>query len=444
MAARLLLTARGYRPLPSFSVRVSLQKPCYHPLLGRAYATTTTTTTSATTTTTTTTTTTSSSADGSGASNVTNLDELSQSFSDPKPGPNSGLTPPQLADRLDVGPDFEDFLAGNVDRGIEHRRVVKPKERLRLPPWLKTKVPVGKNYTRIKDNLRDLGLHTVCEEARCPNIGECWGGREGTATATIMLMGDSCTRGCRFCSVKTSRAPPPLDPDEPVNTAIAVAKWGLDYVVLTSVDRDDLEDGGSAHLAETVRQLKHHNPKLLVEVLSPDFQGDVDDVTTMATSGLDVFAHNLETVASLTKAVRDRRAEYAQSLRVLRDAKLAQPGLVTKTSVMLGLGETDEEVEQTMRDCRAAGVDCITFGQYMQPTKRHMKVVEYVTPEKFDRWQKVGDEMGFLYTASGPLVRSSYKAGEFFLTNILRERRGETAVGETTKIAVDGGRGEGV
>eukprot|EP00051_Salpingoeca_urceolata_P032874 m.17859 g.17859 ORF g.17859 m.17859 type:complete len:371 (+) comp5563_c0_seq2:388-1500(+) len=331
-----------------------------------------------------------------------------------------------------AGPGLDDFILGTPAAQADSPQT-KPKGKLpkkpreRLPDWLKTKIPTSKNYNKIKDNLRDLNLHTVCEEARCPNIGECWGGEEGTATATIMLMGDTCTRGCRFCSIKTSRAPPPLDPNEPVNTAKAVAKWGLDYVVLTSVDRDDLEDAGSAHLAETIRELKKWNPKLLVECLSPDFSGNPEQVATVAKSGLDVFAHNMETVEALTKFVRDRRAKYRQSLEVLRLAKVAEPTLITKTSVMLGLGETDQEVRQTMQDLRDVGVDCLTFGQYMQPTKRHMKVTEYVHPDKFEQWREEGDAMGFLYTASGPLVRSSYKAGEFFLTSVLRERRGEAA-----------------
>ena len=240
-----------------------------------------------------------------------------------------------------------------------------------------------------------------------------------------MLMGDTCTRGCRFCSVKTSRAPPPLDPDEPENTAKAVSAWGLDYVVLTSVDRDDIDDAGASHIAETIRALKRHKPSLTVECLSPDFAGNHDSVDLVAgqDTGLDVFAHNIETVERLTPFVRDPRAKYRQTLSVLERAKSLRPDLVTKTSIMLGLGETDAEVEQTMQDLREVGVDCLTLGQYMQPTKRHLRVVEYVTPEKFAKWEKRGNEMGFLYTASGPLVRSSYKAGEFFIKNIVKKRK---------------------
>ncbi|XP_076645421.1 lipoyl synthase, mitochondrial isoform X2 [Halictus rubicundus] len=282
---------------------------------------------------------------------------------------------------------------------------------------------MGSSYNRIKSQLRKLKLSTVCEEARCPNIGECWGSdKHGTATATIMLMGDTCTRGCRFCSVKTSRTPLPLDPEEPVNTATAITEWGLDYIVLTSVDRDDLNDGGANHIAETVKELKKRS-SILVECLVPDFKGNENCIATIVHSNLDVFAHNIETVERLTPFVRDRRAQYRQSLHVLKTAKNLNPRLITKSSIMLGLGETDEEIEQTMKDLRDVGVGALTLGQYMQPTKRHLKVIEYVTPEKFKKWENVGNEMGFLYTASGPLVRSSYRAGEFYLTNILKKQR---------------------
>ncbi|ORX71020.1 Lipoyl synthase [Basidiobolus meristosporus CBS 931.73] len=294
----------------------------------------------------------------------------------------------------------------------------------RLPPWLKTEIPVGVNFAKIKRNLRDLKLHTVCEEARCPNVGDCWGGGEHqTATATIMLMGDECTRGCRFCSVKTNRKPKPLDSKEPENTAEAIKRWGLDYVVLTSVDRDDLPDGGAEHFASTIRKIKEKASHVLVECLTGDFQGNLEHVGIVANSGLDVYAHNLETVEGLTPYVRDRRAKYRQSLAVLEHAKKTVPSLFTKTSVMLGLGETDDEVLQTMKDLRNVDVDCLTLGQYMRPTKRHMKVTEYIPPEKFDHWAKIGEELGFKYVASGPLVRSSYKAGEFYITNILKKQR---------------------
>lgn len=267
----------------------------------------------------------------------------------------------------------------------------------------------------------------VCEEAKCPNIGECWnGGESKTATATIMLMGDECTRGCRFCSVKTSRAPKPLDPEEPNKVAEAVSKWGVDYVVLTSVDRDDLADGGAAHFAATVRNLKSACPSLLVECLTGDFQGNKEHVSLVSTSGLDVHAHNVETVERLTPQVRDYRAGYRQSLGVLEHSKVAKPGLVTKSSIMLGCGETDAEVLQTLKDLRTAGVDCVTLGQYMRPTKRHMKVHRYVPPAEFDHWSKEALSLGFLYAPAGPLVRSSYRAGEFYLSAIVKQRKADT------------------
>ncbi|KAF6733498.1 Lipoyl synthase, mitochondrial [Oryzias melastigma] len=336
----------------------------------------------------------------------------------------------------DDGPDLQDFISGELSeksKWEDYKGNLKRQkgERLRLPPWLKTEIPIGKNFNRLKNTLRDLNLHTVCEEARCPNIGECWGGGEyATATATIMLMGDTCTRGCRFCSVKTARRPPPLDPDEPYNTAKAIAAWGLDYVVLTSVDRDDISDGGAAHFSKTVSNLKERNPQILVECLTPDFRGDLAAVETIALSGLDVYAHNVETVRELQRYVRDPRANFDQSLSVLKHAKKVKPTLLTKTSIMLGLGETDEQILNTLTELREAGVDCLTLGQYMQPTKRHLKVEEYIPPEKFAHWEEVGTKMGFVYTASGPLVRSSYKAGEFFLKNLLKNRKAEAPAEE--------------
>ncbi|XP_076310381.1 lipoyl synthase, mitochondrial isoform X2 [Tachypleus tridentatus] len=328
---------------------------------------------------------------------------------------------------IDGGPDLQDFIAGVVPRGstyTDYKEKLKREKgestRLKLPPWLKRKIPVGRNYDNLKLTLRNLGLNTVCEEARCPNIGECWGGGDqGIATATIMLMGDTCTRGCRFCSVKTSKNLPPLDKKEPENTAKAIVALDLDYVVLTSVDRDDLLDGGSAHFAETVKKIKMRKASLLVECLTPDFQGNTEAIKTVVLSGLDVFAHNIETVEEYQKYVRDPRANYHQSLGVLHQAKQVRPDIVTKTSLMLGFGENDEQIKKTMEDLRAVEVDCLTLGQYMQPTKRHLKVVEYVTPQKFKYWEKVGESMGFAYTASGPLVRSSYRAVDTELTEAL-------------------------
>ncbi|KAL1843268.1 hypothetical protein VTJ49DRAFT_2377 [Mycothermus thermophilus] len=338
---------------------------------------------------------------------------------------------------------LSDFLPTGSEAYTPRTAVVGPEGRkrtiTRLPEWLKTPLPApgaNPNYARIKSDLRGLGLHTVCEEARCPNIGECWGGsNRAAATATIMLMGDTCTRGCRFCSVKTSRRPPPLDPHEPENTAEALARWGLGYVVLTSVDRDDLADGGARHFAETIRRIKAKKPTMLVEALTGDFAGDLECVKIVAESGLDVYAHNVETVEALTPYVRDRRATFRQSLKVLEHVKAVRgkEGIITKTSLMLGLGEQEEEIWDALKELRKADVDVVTFGQYMQPTKRHLKVERYVTPDEFELWRQRALDMGFLYCASGPLVRSSYKAGEAFIENVLRKRAGEKAAAMTTQ-----------
>jgi len=330
-----------------------------------------------------------------------------------------------LRDQLSIeeGNSLDEFAAG--ERPLRKKAPPKSSKVLPKPRWLKASPAESENYQKLRSTVRDLGLATVCEEARCPNIGDCWGGGEGqTATATIMIMGDTCTRGCRFCSVKTSRAPPPLDPEEPEKVSTAIAKWGLDYVVLTSVDRDDLIDQGSQHFREVVQKLKQKKPELLVEALTPDFQGNEEFIEAVATSGLDVFAHNMETVERLTPMVRDHRAKYHQSLAVLKYAKSVS-NCLTKTSIMLGLGETDEEIQQTLKDLRSIDVDVVTFGQYLQPTKRHLTVKEYITPEKFDEWQTKAEAMGFKYVASGPLVRSSYKAGEFFLKNYLNNQKEE-------------------
>jgi lipoic acid synthetase len=290
------------------------------------------------------------------------------------------------------------------------------------PSWFRVPAPSqahDSRYQEVKDSLSKLDLHTVCEEAQCPNIGECWSG----GTGTIMLLGDTCTRGCMFCAVNTASTPPPPDPFEPFKTAEAVTSWGVDYIVMTSVDRDDIPDGGAQHFATTVQLLKEKKPQLLVECLVSDFQGNFASVETLATSGLDVYAHNVETVERLQKFVRDSRAGYQQSLSTLEHAKKVKPDLYTKTSIMLGLGETDEEVIQTMKDLRAIDVDVVTFGQYLRPTENHLSVVEYVKPEKFDYFRNVGEEMGFKYVASGPMVRSSYKAGEFYLEHMIKSER---------------------
>ncbi|KAF9044834.1 mitochondrial Lipoyl synthase [Hymenopellis radicata] len=324
---------------------------------------------------------------------------------------------------LDDGPGLDDFISGSSERVVLGNVTAQ-----RLPSFLKTSIPSGSSFKKIKSDLRGLGLHTVCEEARCPNIGECWSSKDGegrsSATATIMLMGDTCTRGCRFCAVKTSRTPPPLDPHEPEHTAEAISRWGLGYIVLTSVDRDDLVDGGAHHFAETIMKIKQKAPHILVEALTGDFAGSMEHVSLVAKSGLDVYAHNIETVEELSPYVRDRRASFRTSLRVLEQAK--KEGVrVTKTSIMLGVGEAKEQVLDALRELRKADVDVVTFGQYMRPTKRHMKVDRYVEPAEFEEWKRIAEDMGFLYVASGPLVRSSYKAGEFFIENVLRGKGAE-------------------
>ena len=294
---------------------------------------------------------------------------------------------------------------------------------LKKPSWLKMKLPTGETTAELRKSLREKSLYTVCEEARCPNLGECW----ADGTATIMLMGDVCTRGCRFCAVKTGNPRGWLDLQEPEKVASSADIPSLRYLVLTSVDRDDLEDFGAEHYAATIRAIKARRPSLLVEALTPDFQGNVDCIQTVCDTGLDVFAHNIETVERLHRKVRDVRAKYGQTLDVLREAKKFRPSIVTKSSIMLGVGETDAEIRQTMADLREAGVDILTLGQYLQPTKRHLAVEEYVTPEKFDEWKVVAEELGFAYCASGPLVRSSYKAAENYLFSRLGENRPEAA-----------------
>ncbi|GMG22105.1 unnamed protein product [Ambrosiozyma monospora] len=341
----------------------------------------------------------------------------------------------RFTDKLNAGPSFADFLTGRAqDILIDPLELARQDPNARLPSWLKVPIPKGKSFHKVKKDVRELKLATVCEEAKCPNIGECWGAKKSEATATIMLMGDTCTRGCRFCSVKTNRAPAALDPNEPENTAEAISRWGLGYVVLTTVDRDDLADGGAHHLSSTVEKIKQKSPKTLVECLSGDFRGNLEMAKVLASSPLDVFAHNMETVEDLTPHIRDRRATYRQSLAVLRTAKETNPKLVTKTSLMLGFGESDEQVMQTLKDLRENNVDVVTFGQYMRPTKRHMKVVEYVRPEKFDHWKDVALDMGFLYCASGPLVRSSYKAGEAFIENVIKKRKRNVGVPRAVEI----------
>ena len=293
--------------------------------------------------------------------------------------------------------------------------------RPRKPEWLKSRPPSGERFTEIKSTLRVRNLHTVCEEANCPNLGECWSGRDGPGTATFMLMGERCSRGCNFCDVETGGMEP-LDPDEPENVAAAVAEIGLDYVVLTSVDRDDLDDGGAGHFAETIRAIKRHDSEILVEALIPDFQGDLAAVEAIIDAGADVVAHNVETVERLQWPVRDRRAGYEQSLSVLE--RIAESDAYAKTSLMLGVGEYDHEVYQTLSDLSEIGVDIVTFGQYLQPSRSHLEVFEYVHPDTFDVWKRVAEgEFSFLYCASGPMVRSSFKAGELFVEALIQDNK---------------------
>lgn len=294
-----------------------------------------------------------------------------------------------------------------------------PTTTLKKPDWLKVRAPGGDNYLRIKDMLGDLKLATVCQEAKCPNMGECWSG----GTATFMLMGEVCTRGCKFCHIKTGNPKGKLDPLEPEKVGYSIAQMDLEYVVITSVDRDDLPDQGASHFARTIRTIKKLDPELIVEILTPDFRGEDHLIEQLTLALPDVFAHNVETVERLQKSVRDPRANYAQSLHVLAHVKKVDPTRYTKTSLMLGLGETDEEILQTLKDLRQIDCDVVTFGQYLQPTPRHLKVIEYITPQKFEYWQKTAEDMGFLYVASGPLVRSSYRAGEFFMKGLAKARR---------------------
>ena len=292
-------------------------------------------------------------------------------------------------------------------------------QKLVKPEWLKIKLDVNDAFSNIKKTIGNHGLHTVCESAHCPNISECWNG----GTATFMLMGDVCTRGCRFCAVKTGNPMKKLDLDEPKKLAQALKEVKLfDYVVLTSVNRDDLEDGGAAHFAECVKEIKKEYPQIIVEVLIPDFNGNLDSLKKIVDARPEVIAHNIETVERLQKKVRDIMANYKQSLSVLENVKRMNPKVYTKSAIMLGLGETDEEVLQSMKDLRNIKTDILTIGQYLRPTGWHLEVRQYVPPEKFEFFKNKALEFGFLFCASGPFVRSSYRAGELFIKNIVNKR----------------------
>ncbi len=283
----------------------------------------------------------------------------------------------------------------------------------RKPAWLRAPWAAGAGFAAVKGIVREHRLSTVCEEAKCPNIGECW----NAGTATIMLMGAVCTRACRFCAVDTGNPRGWLDPEEPQNVARSVELMKLRYVVLTSVNRDDLADGGAAHYAAAVRAIKHRNPRTAVEALTPDFQGVLRDAYTVVDAGVDVFAQNVETVSRLTHPVRDPRAGYRQTVDLLLAVKAHRPGVLTKTSLMLGLGERDEEIRETMADLRAASVDILTLGQYLRPTQNHLPIERYVTPQQFDEYRRWALDMGFLECVSGPLVRSSYRAEQALSRN---------------------------
>ena len=293
-----------------------------------------------------------------------------------------------------------------IKNGVKPRKAHRDAATAPKPSWLKARIPSGAEYTRVKRTVRAHRLATVCEESMCPNIGECW----SNGTATLMLMGSVCTRACQFCAVDTGNPRGWLDPEEPAHAARSVELMGLKYVVLTSVDRDDLPDGGALHYAQCVTAIRERCPETAVEALTPDFAGDLRSVRRVLDSGVDVFAQNLETVRRLTHPVRDPRAGYDQTLRVLAYAKQFRPEVLTKTSLMLGLGERDFEIREALEDLRAIDLDIVTFGQYLRPTKNHLAVERYVSPDEFDRYRKWGLDLGFLEVVAGPLVRSSYRA----------------------------------
>jgi len=300
-----------------------------------------------------------------------------------------------------------------IKNGVKHRRDAEPLVHGQKPRWLRAKMPSGPGYSSTRDIVHTHRLSTVCEESMCPNIGECW----NAGTATIMVLGSVCTRACQFCAVDTGNPNGWLDHEEPLNTGKAVKLMGLEYIVITSVDRDDLPDGGAAHYAACVREIKRLNPKTAVEALTPDFNGVKEHVEQVVGSGLEVFAQNIETVKRLTYPVRDPRAGYEQTIEVLRHAKQHRPEVLTKTSLMLGLGEKDEEIMQTMQDLRDVNVDILTLGQYLRPTSNHLAVERYVTPGEFEAYREQGLAKGFLEVVAGPMVRSSYRAEQVLQKN---------------------------
>jgi lipoyl synthase len=316
---------------------------------------------------------------------------------------------PQSGSKFETGQGFsaiKDGIKENANRDIPSQR---------KPPWLRMRMERSPKFHAVMDAVKEHRLATVCEESHCPNMGECW----SNGTATIMLMGAVCTRACRFCAVDTGNPGGWLDKEEPANSARSVQLMDLRYVVLTSVDRDDLDDGGAAHYAACVRAIRELNPQTAVEALTPDFCGSEDAVATVVTSGLQVFAQNLETVERLTHVVRDPRAGYQQTLDVLALGKKYQPEILTKSSLMLGLGESEQELRQAMQDLREHQVDILTLGQYLRPTANHLPVERWVHPDEFAAFREMGLEMGFTEVASGPLVRSSYRADRILEQNNL-------------------------
>ncbi len=291
------------------------------------------------------------------------------------------------------------------------------KNQLPKPSWMKIRPPTTDRFVHIKKLLKEKKLNTVCAEARCPNISECWSG----GTATFMIMGDTCTRACRFCMVKSGNPKGKLDPKEPENLVKAIEIMKLEYVVLTCVTRDDLADGGAEHWVNCITALKKAHPKLIIELLISDLNGNLDALKKIIDAHPHVLGHNLETVERLQGAVRDPRANYQKSLKILASSKKFDPTIYTKTSLMVGIGETEDEIIATMKDSRAQNIDIITFGQYLRPSPFHLPVKEYVKPEQFNRYKTLAKEHGFLYCASGPFVRSSYRAGEYFLKNTLQK-----------------------
>ena len=301
---------------------------------------------------------------------------------------------------------IKDGMKKTSDASLNSRR--------RKPEWLKVQLPTGTHYKTLLKDVKAHSLNTVCQESKCPNIGECW----NHSTATLMILGNICTRACRFCAVDTGNPKGWIDPSEPNNVAKAVSLMELNYMVLTSVDRDDLPDGGARHIAHCVTQIKAKNHNVLIEVLSPDFSGSTASLDLLLQSKLDVFSHNVETVERLTSLVRDPRAGYRQSLDVLMHAY--EKNMITKSGMMLGLGETDDEIIATLRDLRSVGVSLMTLGQYLQPTKYHLDVNRFVSPVEFDRYKEIGLGMGFKEFVAGPLVRSSYRAEQSFLNLVNR------------------------